>query len=94
MHMDVVVAITKCESVPPIAMPLQLPPGMVLRARKEDTAAPVPAPLAVTADHVDIAAASPGALPNPARGAWERLASRHFPCDLRALGWRILQVAL
>ena len=32
MDEDLVVAITEGESVPPIAMPLQLPSGMILRA--------------------------------------------------------------
>ena len=43
---------------------------------------------------MDLAAASPAAPLNPALGAWERLASSRLPRDLRALGWRILHVAL
>ena len=90
MHVDVdedlVVAITEGESTPLVVAPLQRPSGMVLRAhmRQEVTAAPAPAPLAVTSDHVDLAAASPSAPPDPARGAWERLASRRLPriCEL------------
>ena len=96
MDEDLVVAITEGESAPLVVAPLQLPSGMALwvRVRLEDIAAPAPAPLAVTPDHVDLAAASPGAPPNPAHGAWERLASRRLPRDLRALGWRILHIVL
>ena len=74
---------------------MQLPSGMVLRARAchVGAAAHAPAPPPVTPDHVDIAATSPGAPLNPARGAWARLASRRLPRDLRALGWRIPHVA-
>ena len=80
----------------PVVVPLQLPTGMALCARTcpEDTASYAPAPLAITPDHVDLAAANPGAPPNPARRALARLASRRIPHDLRTLGWRILLVAL
>lgn len=93
---DLIVASLNDVAGPSAAAPLQLPSGMVLRARarREDDAAPAPAPPAALPDHVDRAAASPGAPLNPARGAWERLASPRLPRDLRALGWRMLHVAL
>ena len=76
------------------AAPRQLPSGMVLHARVRHVGAADPTTSVVMHDHVDLAAASPGASPNPARGAWELLASRRLPRDLRALGWRILHITL
>ena len=80
-----------------LPVPLQLPSGMVLRPRssRPDSSVAMPAaPATAVPDHVDIAAAVPGAPPNLARGAWERLTSRRLPRDLRALGWRILHMAV
>ena len=91
---DLVVASLDSTTASPVAAPLQLPSGMVLRARVRQEEAAAPAPPAATPDHMDLAAASPGAPLNPARGAWDRLVSRRLPRDLRAMGWRILHVAL
>ena len=86
MDEDLIVASHDSATAPPVAAPLQLPSGMVLRARVRQEEAAAPAPPAATPDHVDLAAASPGAPLNSAHGAREHLASRRLPRDLCAMG--------
>ena len=78
---DLIAASLDGAAAPHTSAPLQLPSGMVLRARarREDNAAPAPAPLAASPDHVDLAAVSPRAPLNTAQGARARLASRDLP---------------